>query len=196
MCHIGGISLSTLANMFKSAISGLEALTDNRKDPLHVGEVMACWTYLAFVEHIITYESVGLNTTTHKKLKSMFEEAIKTAQGHRKQLSQFMREQGVALPRAPELKPKSDQNAIPLGAKFTDSELVNTLNTNFVIAADMCAAAASQCLRTDVGLMFLKFQADKLALGFRTKELMQKEGWLNLPPYYQPPGSLSKTSSK
>src|SRR5699024_7929670 len=78
---------------------------------------------------------------------------------------------------------------IPQGVKFTNDELVNTLNINFVTAADMCAAAASQCLRTDIGLMFLKFQTDKLSLGFKAKELMQKKGWLKVPPHYHPPGA-------
>lgn len=190
-----GLALPTLANMFKSAILALDALTDNQKSPLHVGEVMACWTYLAFVDRIITYEEVGINTTTHKQLKSIFEEALKTAKSHRQELSKFMREHGVTLPEAPELKPQSDPHAIPLGAKFTDDELVNTLNINFVIAADMCAVEASQSLRTDVGIMFLRFQTEKLALGFRTKELMQQHGWLKVPPYYLPPGSPTQMNS-
>src|SRR5699024_2006902 len=99
-----------------------------------------------------------------------------------------MIKEGVNLPPSPESKPNSDPNAIPQGVKFTNDELVKTHNINFVSAADMCAAAASTCLRTDIGLMFLKFQTDKLSLGFKAKELMQKKGWLKVTPQYHQTG--------
>lgn len=178
-----------VAQMFESAINVMQSLTDNQKNPLHVGEVMACWTYLAFVENIITYEEVGLNTTTDPGLQELYADALKVAKSHKKELLDFMKQEGVTLPSSPEQKPKSDPDAIPHGAKFTDEELVNTLNINFVYAADMCAASASQCLRTDLGLKFLKYQVDKMSLGFKSKELMQKKGWLKTPPFYQPPGA-------
>lgn len=181
-----------LTNMFQSATAIIESLTDNHKTPLHVGEVMACWTYIAFVSSIVTYEEVGLNTVTDPELKALIQSAMKIAEAHKKQLSEFMRKEGITLPPSPESKPKSDPSAIPLGAKLTEDEIVNTLVVNFVFAADMCAASASQSLRTDVGLMFLQFQMDKLSLGFKAKELMQKKGWLKIPPYFHPPGSPSQ----
>src|SRR5699024_3389104 len=113
----------------------------------------------------------------------------KIASSHKKELSEFMRKEGVPLPEMPEHKPKSSSEDIPLGVKFTDDELVNTLNINFVTAADLCAVAASQSIRSDVALLFLKYQADKLSLGLKAKELMKKKGWLKIPPYYYPPGS-------
>lgn len=178
-----------LGEIFQSSVKALEALTDNNKDPLHMGEVMACWTYLAFVGNIITYEEVGLNTVTDPKLKQLIEDALKIAKAHKKQLTELMKKEGVSLPSLPETKPKSDPSAIPPGAKLTDDEVINTLEINFVFAADTCAASASQCIRTDVGLMFLKFQADKFSLGFQAKQLMRKKGWLKIPPHYQPPGA-------
>lgn len=181
--------MPSLPQMFESAMNVIQSLTDNRKDPLHVGEVMSCWTYLAFINSIITYEEIGLNTTTDPGLKELYKDAIKIAQSHKKELTEVMIKEGVNLPPSPESKPNSDPNAIPQGVKFTNDELVNTLNINFVTAADMCTAAASQCLRTDIGLMFLKFQTDKLSLGFKAKELMQKKGWLKVPPHYHPPGA-------
>ncbi|MFD1361843.1 DUF3231 family protein [Lentibacillus salinarum] len=175
--------------LFESASKVLKSLSDNKKNPLHVGEVMACWTYLAFVNNIITYEEIGLNTTTEPGIKSLFQDAMEVATSHKKELTELMHQEGVSLPSSPESKPKADPSAIPVGTKFTEDELVNTININFVAAADMCAAAASQSLRTDVGLMFLKFQSEKLALGFKAKDLMQKKGWLKTPPYYLPPGT-------
>lgn len=181
--------MPNFAQLFESASNVFQSLTDNRKDPLHVGETMACWTYLAFVNSIMTYEQIGLNTTTDPGVKELYQDGLNIAKSHKQQLSKLMKEEGVTIPVSPEDKPYSDPSAIPVGARFTDDELVNTININFVAAADMCAAAASQCLRTDVGVMFIKFQTEKLALGFKAKELMQKKGWLKTPPYYQPPGT-------
>ncbi|MCR2823179.1 DUF3231 family protein [Lederbergia panacisoli] len=174
--------------IFESAINVIQSLTDNRKNPLHIGEVMACWSYLAFVENIITFEEVGLNTTINDGVKELYEDSKKVATNHKMELTKLMRQEGIPLPSSPENKPLSDPAAIPFGVKFTDDELVNTLNMNFVVAADLCAAAASQSVRTDIALMFLKFQVDKLCLGLKAKELMQKEGWLKIPPFYTSPG--------
>src|SRR5699024_10058448 len=174
--------------MFKSVSNVVQSLTDNSKDSLHVGEAMACWTYHAFVGNIMGHTEVGLNTTTDKGVKELFQEGLKVMVSHKRELTDFMVQEGVPLPKSPEKKPESDPNAIPLGAKFTDDELVNTLSLNFIAAADMCAVSASQCLRTDAALMFIKFQVDKVALGLKAKELMNKKGWIKTPPYYHPPG--------
>ena len=180
--------MPSLGQVFESTVNMIQSLTDNHKRPMHIGEVMACWTYLAFVENIISFEQVGLNMITEAALKDLYQDSLKVAQSHKKELTDFMRKEGVVLPEAPEDKPKSDPNAVPSGARFTEDELANTLNINFVIAADMCAAAASQCVRTDVGLMFFKFQADKIVLAFKAKELMLQKGWLKHPPIYYSPG--------
>jgi hypothetical protein len=175
-------------SVLDTATNIIQSLTDNKKKPLHVGEVMSCWTYLAFIGEIIIYEEVGINTTTDTELKELYNEGLKTAEAHKKELSVFMKQEGIPLPSQPEGKPKSDPNAIPLGVKFTDNELANAIAINLVVAADMSAAAASQSLRTDIGLMFLKFQMDKLTIGYKAKALMQKKGWLKIPPFYYPPG--------
>lgn len=181
--------MPSIGSMFKNATSVIESLTDNHKDPLHVGEAMSCWSYLAFVSEIIVYIGVGLNMTTDSELKKHLQDALNLTKSHRKELSQFMQQEGVPLPEMPEDKPESNPNDVPLGAKLTDNEIANTININFIVAADMCAGMASEALRTDVALMFLKFQTDKLSLALKTKELMQNKGWLKVPPFYQPPGS-------
>ena len=164
--------------MFKNATDIIESLTDNHKNPLHIGEAMACWTYYSFVSSVIINVEIGLNTTSDSKLRKVLQDSYKVMKSHKKELSEFMRQEGVPLSNTPENKPESDPNAIPLGVKFTDNELANTIMINFVAAADMCAASASQSLRTDAALMFLKFQTDKLSLGLKIKELMQDRGWL------------------
>lgn len=48
--------MSSIKMMFKDTI---ESLTDNHKDPLHVGEALACWKYYNFKSAIIVHVEVG-----------------------------------------------------------------------------------------------------------------------------------------
>ncbi|HLR22462.1 MAG TPA: DUF3231 family protein [Pseudogracilibacillus sp.] len=187
--------MPSVGSIFKNAVDVIGSLTDNHKDPMHVGETMACWTYYTFVSQIISHEEIGLNTTTDSKLTKLYQDAYKVTTSHKNELSELMRQEGIPLSDASATKPESNPEAIPLGAKFTDSELINTLNINFVIAADMCATAASQSLRTDISLIFLKFQTDKLSLGLKAKEIMRSKGWLKVPPAYYPPGATQNKST-
>ncbi|HJV45060.1 MAG TPA: DUF3231 family protein [Bacillota bacterium] len=180
--------MRSIPALFETTVSIIQSLTDDKKAPLHVGEVMACWTYLAFVEEITIYEQIGLNTTEDNDLHDMLQESLDVAHSHIDQLSKFMQIEGVPLPDAQPPKPNTNTGAIPAGAKLTDKELANTISINFVMASNMCAASASQSLRTDVGIMFIQFQMDKLTLGLKMKNLMQKRGWLKIPPLYYSPG--------
>jgi hypothetical protein len=179
--------------MLESTINVIRSLTDDTKMPIHIGEAMACWTYLAFVDEIINYEQIGLNTTMDEELKDMLDHALKIALSHKEQISEFMQKEGIALPDEPQAKAKSDPKAIPIGAKFTDKELANAISINFILASDMLAASASQSIRTDVGLQFLQFQMEKMMLGFKMKNLMQKRGWLKIPPAFTSPGILQQS---
>ena len=179
--------MRSIPELMETTVNVIHSLTDDKKTPLHTGEVMACWTYLAFVEEITVHEQIGLNTTEDNELRNILEDSLQVAQSHIKQISKFMQDEGIPLPEPPNSKPKTNPEAIPTGAKFTDNELANTIGINFVIASNMCAASASQSLRTDVGIMFLQFQMDKLTLNFKLKNLMQRKGWLKIPPFYSAP---------
>jgi hypothetical protein len=181
--------MAGITQFFETTLDVIGSLANSKSQPMHVGEAMSTWTYLAFVESIVAFEEVGLNMTMEADLKKLFAASRKVAIGHREQLSELLRQEGVSLPEAPEGKPECNPEAIPAGVKFMDDELVNMLNMNFVVAAGMCANAASQCLRADIGTMFLKFQLDKLSLSYQAKELMERKGWLKIPPLFFPPGS-------
>src|SRR5690625_196638 len=184
--------MPNLKMVFKNAMDIIESLTDNHKNPLHIDEAIACWTYFSFVSSAIIHVEVGLNTTNDSKLENFLQESYKVMKSHQKDLSEFMRKEGVPLAHISEDKPESDPNAIPLGAKFSNNEICNTININFIVAVEMCSAFTVESIRTDVGLMFLKFQIDKLSLALKAKELMQEKGWLKMPPFYNPPGSPNK----
>lgn len=75
-----------------------------------------------------------------------------------------------------------------MGVKLTDDEIANALSVKVVANYMMCATGAVQSVRNDVGLMFTKFQAEKLKFGASLKTLMRKRGWIKIPPYYVPSG--------
>src|SRR5699024_3957410 len=114
---------------------------------------------------------------------------------HKNELSELMRLEGIPLSDASSTNPESNPEAIPLGAKFTDSEIINTLNINFVIVSDMYATDVSQSLRTEISHLLRKVHTGKLALGLKANEIMRSKGWLKVPPAYYPPGATQNKST-
>jgi hypothetical protein len=179
-----------MANVLESAVNVIRSMFDDEtKEPLHVGEVMACWLYLGGLDEARSFVEAGLNTTTDDELRHAFEEDEKLGKSQRERLKKFMLDEGITLPPAPEPKPVSDANSIPLGVKMTDDELVNGLSLKIVSLIIHAATASAQSVRNDVGLMFAQFQAEKMILGTNVKAMMRKRGWLKIPPYYYPPGA-------
>ncbi|WP_409300804.1 DUF3231 family protein [Peribacillus sp. SCS-155] len=176
-------------NIFESATTALRTMmTNEKKKPLHIGEVMACWTYLTTLEYALSFEEIGLNTTTDEEVTNMLNDAIKLCHGQAKELRDFLVHEGVALPNGPEPRPDSNPNDVPNGVRMTDDEIANSVSIKIAAAVVKCAASQSESIRTDVGLMFLKFQAQHISFALTLKALMEKRGWLKVPPYYQPPG--------
>jgi len=163
-------------------------MDDEPKPPLHIGEAMACWTYLAILNEASRYLEIALNTTTDKDLSQSLVDSRDQCQSESRQLTDFMRHEGLSLPPTSEAKPKSEPDDIPIGVKMTDDEIANGLSIKTVAAILHCAASASESIRSDVGMMFTQFQAEKLKYGATLKVLMKKRGWLKTPPYYNPPG--------
>ncbi|HWO97413.1 MAG TPA: DUF3231 family protein [Bacillus sp. (in: firmicutes)] len=179
-----------MVNIFETVMDTMKSMTVQDKDqPLHVGEVMACWIYLAGLELAKVSVQTGINTTTDDELKAILEEDMKLGTSQRKRLHDFMIKEGITLPPAPEDMPISDPNSIPLGVKLTDDVIANELSLKIVSLIMRASGAASESVRTDVGLLFTQFLAEKLAFATRLKHLMRKRGWIKVPPFYVPPGS-------
>lgn len=184
-----------MVNILETVMDAMKTLTDQDEDqPLHVGEVMACWMYLAGLELAKVSVQSGINTTTDDELKAMLEEDMKLGTSQRKRLHDFMIKEGITLPPAPEDMPISDPNGIPLGVKLTDDVIANELSLKIISLIMRAAGAASESIRTDVGLMFIQFQAEKLAFATSLKHLMRKRGWIRVPPFYVPSGSQQPLS--
>jgi hypothetical protein len=179
-----------MVNIMETIMDAMKSLTVQDEDqPLHVGEVMACWIYLAGLELAKVTVQAGINTTTDEELKAILKEDLKLGTSQRERLHDFMIKEGITLPPAPEEMPKSDPNSIPLGVKLTDDVIANELSLKIVSLIMRAASAASESIRTDVGLMFIQFQTEKFAFASRLKHLMRKRGWIKVPPFYVPHGS-------
>ncbi|MCR2821557.1 DUF3231 family protein [Lederbergia panacisoli] len=178
-----------MAHRIEALIEVFQSLFDDEPKPsLHVGEVMACWTYLAVLEEAVALEQLGINTTEDPELKKVLQKSMDGANSQAIRLKDFLQKEGVPFPPAPESKPLSDPNAIPLGAKMTDSEIANSVSVKLASSVAMCATGAVQSIRNDVGLMLLEFQTEAMRYSVILKSLMKKRNWLKIPPYYFPPG--------
>ncbi|KIL38838.1 hypothetical protein SD70_23960 [Gordoniibacillus kamchatkensis] len=184
-----------MVNVLETAIDTIKSITTQDEDqPLHIGEAMGCWTYLKGLELAKTSVQIGINSTTDHELKTLLEEDLKLGTSQRKRLHEFMLREGLTLPKAPEELPNSDPTRIPFGAKFTDEIIATDLSLKIVSLIVAAAANAADAVRTDVCAMFIQFQAEKLAFAARLKQSMRKRGWIDVPPFYIPPGAQEQPS--
>ncbi|MFF2448080.1 DUF3231 family protein [Neobacillus sp. NPDC058068] len=178
-----------MTNLLEAIKDYLAPLVDGEpKKPLHVGEVNNLWLLLTLLEEGLAVYQLGLNTTTDKQLIHALtngqEESIKTIE----QIRNFFIKEGVSMPPISEPKPKSNPNSVPLGVKYTDSELANLISAKLAAEITLLGQALAMSIRTDVGQTFFQIQFEMIKYGTSLKKMMQDRGWLKTPPYYYPPG--------
>jgi Protein of unknown function (DUF3231) len=178
-----------MTTVFEAVKDFLQLNFDNEpKNPLHVGEVMGCWMYLALMDEATIYIQIGLNSTNDDEVRELLTQSLKQCEAQGKRFKELMKTEGISLPPTSEQRPNSDPNAVPLGAKLTDDEIVNGLGLKTATAVVQCATAASQAVRSDVGALFTHCMLEKMKFGSTLKKAMRKRGWIKVPPYYYPPG--------
>ncbi|WP_306010406.1 DUF3231 family protein [Bacillus sp. MMSF_3328] len=181
-----------MTSIFEALKVYLQQSLDNEpKNPLHVGEVMSCWMYLALMDEATVYIQIGLNSTNDDEVIGLLKESLEQCDAQRQRFKKFMQVEGVHLPPTSEPRPNSDPNAVPLGTKLTDDEIVNGLSIKTITAITHCAAGASQSIRIDVSSLFTQCLLEKMKYGYSLKHAMRKRGWIKVPPYYYPPGAPS-----
>ncbi|WP_347549176.1 DUF3231 family protein [Pseudalkalibacillus hwajinpoensis] len=181
-----------MKTIFKSMLGVIQSYTDDTPEyPMHVGEVMNCWTTFAIFKEAQVFYRIALNTTEDHQLKKITQEIFDGSKDQSK-LKTFMIKEGVPLPSTSQEKPDSSPSTIPLGFKLTDDEIANGISLKLTAVNVLCASAISQSIRTDVGLMFIQFQIHILMFAAEIKTLMERRGWLKTPPYYLPPGTPSQ----
>ena len=164
-------------------------IDDESKPPLHIGEAMACWSWLAQLAEDQVHTEAGINSTTDPELSKAFHEGVKMFKSQKERLTEFLRLEGVHLPPLSESKPTSNPNQIPLGVKLSDDELANSLNIKLVMGITFYANALTQSIRNDVRLIWVEFLQEYMTFSGTLKPLIKRRGWLKVPPYYYPPGS-------
>ena len=161
---------------------------DEPKAPLHVGEVMSCWSFLSELGDEQVHSEAGVNSTTDPELRKAFQEAVEMFKSQKERMITFMLSEGVPVPPLSESKPLSNPRDIPLGVKLSDDELANSLNIKIVILNTYCANAIIQSDRNDVTLIWIEYLQEYMTFGATLKELVKRRGWLKVPPYYYAPG--------
>ncbi|USL45273.1 DUF3231 family protein [Priestia megaterium] len=179
-----------LLQALKSVVQSF--VKDENKTPLHIGEAMGCWIFLALVGETQVQTEAGINSTTDPELRKAFHEAVKMFKSQKERIIAFMLSEGVPIPPLSESKPQSNPSDVPLGVKLTDDELANSLNIKMVILITYCANAIIQSARNDVTLIWMEYLQEYMTFGATLKELVKRRGWLKVPPYYYAPGAPIK----
>lgn len=179
-----------MQNIFETIFDYLKTTYDNEAKPRpHIGEAMGCWLYFTALSEEVPVLEASLNTTTDTELLSLINKSKKLGEHQMNTLKAFMIEEGIPLSPSAESKPKSDPNSVPLGTKMTDEEIANFISAKIATNIIMCSTNMSQSIRSDIGVMWARFHAEKMVFGFELKTAMRKRGWIKVPPYYYPPGA-------
>lgn len=174
--------IETIASYFKPE------LDNEPKQPLHVGEVMSLWTFYTALGEAIAFYGVFLNITTDAKLIDAINGAKEETESAISSLKEFMINEGIPLPDISSEKPKSDQELVPLGVRFSDKEIANFIAVKTAGYIAFIGMAMAQVVRGDVGVMLLGFMTTVLKYGTTLKSMMIEKGWITVPPYFTPVG--------
>ncbi len=58
-----------------------------------------------------------------------------------------------------------------------------------IAMSNAASLAAAECVRTDMGAIWVKFLNETLAYGMTLKTKMRKRGWAKITPDFSPPGA-------
>lgn len=174
-------------NIFEIIKDAFTPFMDGEKKPLHTGEVMNLWFFLAQVQEAVRLEQIAFNTTQDKELKERLEDLINNV--HKpiiQDLQEFLRKESVPLPPTSPEKPfKDNQNEyIPEWAKMADMEIANFVVYKIVLGMNTAIRGLTESVRADVGVIFSKILITKLTFFLTYRQLMEQKGWLKIPPYY------------
>ena len=164
-------------------------IDEEPKSPLHVGEVMSCWSFLSEIADEQVHSEAGINSTSDPELSKALHEAAEMFKSQKDRMTAFLQSEGVPIPPLSESKPISNPHEVPFGVKLTDDEIANSVNIKILLGISYCTNAIIQCVRNDVGLIWMEFLQEFMTFGVNMKTLAKKRGWLKSPPSYSPPGS-------
>lgn len=175
-----------LLNIFEVIHDAFQPFLDGEKKPLNVMEVGNLWFYLAATINSMRNEEIAYNICTDDELKDKLEYAkVKVHLPIKEELEDFLRKEGIPLPDVTPTKPIGNYQNIPEGAKLTDQEIANMLSFNLLLGINYASRGLTESIRADVGMLFSKNMIRKTTFSLSLKDLMEKRGWLQVPPYYK-----------
>lgn len=153
--------------------------------PPHIGEAFNVWTYYVGAKEARVICLMMLNHTNDPDLKEAIEHFVNDVlEPQVKQVTDFLRNEGIDMPAGTGDKAKADERQIPAGAKMTDNEIANMLIVKINGLLMFCFFGLFSGIRDDINAMFFNFQTHVMAQAYTLKKLMQKRGWLLVPPFY------------
>lgn len=158
---------------------------DGKKPPLNAGEVMNLWHYLNGAQQFLKEEQFAYSLVQDEELKEKLNDLITNI--HRpivKELFDFLNNEGVSLSEAILEDTARHFGELPAEARLTDEEFANQLLNNISLGITYAARGLAESVRADVCHKFAKFQMMKVMFGISLKPLMEKRGWLKVPPYF------------
>lgn len=172
--------------LFDMMHDAFQPFMDGEIRPLNVMEVSNLWFFLLATEITMRNEELGFNLAQDPELKQLLMDIRETVHlPIREELTQFLKKEGVPLPKTTSEKPLGDFQSIPEGAKLNDEELANLMSYNLASGVTYAARGLTESIRADVGLMFSKMIMKKAMAGLRVKQYLDRHEWLRIPPYYK-----------
>ncbi|MFZ5645833.1 MAG: DUF3231 family protein [Bacillota bacterium] len=174
-------------NLLQIAYDTFKPFIDGEKPPLNVLEVSNLWLFLAITNNTLRNEEIAINITQDNELKKILQDAREIHKTAAEDINKLLKQENVALPEdTPEKAYVSEVKNIPEGAKPNDEEIANLMSFNLLLGIKYSARGSTESIRPDVGYIFFKVIVKKTLLGVTLKALMQKRGWLRVPPPYKP----------
>ncbi len=102
----------------------------------------------------------------------------------KKQVEEFIKENGVGLPPAAPEPPDACLEEIPVGARIPDPAIAATLSAIIAAGLVTCSQVIGKSIREDVAMMYVQFHNQKVALGAKVLRLNREKGWLVPPPLH------------
>lgn len=158
---------------------------DQKKEPMHYGEIFLGWTHLLRAKGCLAKYQLLINHGEDKDLtefiNSMINEVIKP---EIEKGDKLFKDNGIMPPPAPPEKAKVEAEKIPPGARFTDQEIATCVSHDIAIGLVECSKIIGISYREDIAMMFAKHHGQLVIFGGRLLKLIKEKGWLVLPPLH------------
>ncbi|MDK8189865.1 DUF3231 family protein [Paenibacillus sp. UMB7766-LJ446] len=153
-----------------------------KNEPLHYGEIFSVWQCSMVAKGAISCYQAFLNHAGDKDLKKLLDDLLDQAKLEIKECDTLLTENGIAPAPMLQERPPVKLDDIPAGARFTDPEIAAILAADTSLGLVAASQVIGQSIREDIGALFAKYHATKMALGVRILQMTKEKGWLVPPP--------------